>query len=161
MDSAIWAAEAGIPYCIADFINSDGLAMADIYRKQFKPSRWCATPYLMIASWAIAATEQDEAKRLALPAQMMFAYLLDGTLIPVPSVEKAVRWAAQNRISTRRRRTVLGSPSEVKEQLDDIILQFGAQEMMLVNIMSDHDLRKRSYELVAKEFGLAKRARAD
>ena len=36
-DSATWAAEAGLPYCIADFINSQGLAQADLYRRNFQP----------------------------------------------------------------------------------------------------------------------------
>src|SRR5690606_21224879 len=38
MDSALWAAEAGLPYCFADFINSDGAEMAEQYRRRFKPS---------------------------------------------------------------------------------------------------------------------------
>ncbi len=155
MDSAIWAAEAGLPYCIADFINSEGLSMAETYRQRFKPSRWSQNPYLMVATWAIAAADRGEAEKLALPAQMMFAHLLRGELIPVPSVDKAVTWAAQNGKPQRRRRTVLGSSAEVRIELDALATDYGAQEMMLVNIMPDHSARKRSYELIAREFGLA------
>lgn len=155
MDSAVWAAEAGLPYCIADFINSEGLPLAEHYRRNFRPSAACETPRLMVACWTIAATDRAEAERLALPARMMFSALVRGELIPVPSVEEAEEWARGRAPPARNRRTVLGSPAEVKAELDAVAAAFGADEMMLVNIMGDHDARKRSYALVAREYGLA------
>ena len=155
MDSAVWAAEAGLPYCIADFINSDGVPLAEVYRHRFKPSAHRATPYLMVATWTIAAATHAEAEQLALPAAMMFAHLIRGELIPVPSVEKAERWVADNPSPPRRRRTTLGTPAEVHVQLDEVAALYGADELMLVNILPDHAARRRSYELVAHEYGLA------
>ena len=159
-DSAAWAAEAGLPYCIADFINSDGLAQAELYRRNFRPSRWLDAPYLMMATWTIAADTRAEAQRLALPASMMFAHLLKGELIAVPSVEAAVAWAEGGAPSSRNRRTVLGNPSEVRAELDAVAAQFGADEMMLVNSMPDHAARVRSYDYIAHEYGLASFAKA-
>ena len=159
-DSAAWAAETGLPYCIADFINSDGLAQAELYKRNFRPSRWLDKPYLMMATWTIAAATRAEAERQAIPARMMFAHLLKGDLIPVPSVETAEVWAAEQATPPRNRRTVLGSPAEVRAELDAVAAQFGAAEMMLVNIMSDHAARVRSYELIAHEYGLASLTKA-
>jgi luciferase family oxidoreductase group 1 len=159
-DSAAWAAEAGLPYCIADFINSDGLPQAELYRRNFRPSRWLEKPYLMLATWTIAADSRAEAERQALPARMMFAHLLQGQLIAVPSVETAEAWAKDKASPSRNRRSVLGSPSEVRAELDAVATQFGADEMMLVNIMSDHAARVRSYQLIAHEYGLASFAKA-
>ncbi len=159
-DSAAWAAEAGLPYCIADFINSDGLAQAELYRRTFRPSCWLAKPYLMMATWTIAADSRAEAERQALPARMMFAHLLQGELIAVPSVETAQTWAQSKAPPSRNRRTVLGSAAEVRAELDGVAAQFGADEMMLVNIMSDHAARVRSYQLIAHEYGLASFAKA-
>jgi luciferase family oxidoreductase group 1 len=159
-DSAAWAAEAGLPYCIADFINSDGLGQAELYKRSFSPSRWLERPYLMLATWTIAAATRAEAERQAMPARMMFAHLLQGQLIPVPSVETAEAWAAGKAPAASNRRTVLGSPAEVRAELDAVAAQFGADEMMLVNIMSDHNARMRSYELIAHEYGLASLAKA-
>lgn len=161
VESAAWAAEVGLPYCIADFINSDGLPQAELYKRHFRPSRWLDKPYLMVASWAIAAPTRVEAERLAVPARMMFHHLVRGELIPVPSVEKAESWAATVVDAPQRnRRSILGSPSEVKAQVDDVAAQFGADEMMLGNIMPDHEARKRSYRLIAAEYGLASPAQA-
>ena len=158
-DSAIWAAEAGLPYCVADFISSEAAPLAHLYRSRFKAGR-IAQPYVMVASWTIAAPSQNEAEQLALPAQMMFAHLLRGELIPVPSVAKAQAWAAGHQAAPRRRRSTLGTPRDVRRQLDGVAAEYGADEMMLVNILPDHAARVRSYELVAREYGLATQALA-
>jgi luciferase family oxidoreductase group 1 len=159
-DSAAWAAETGLPYCIADFINSDAEPLAKIYRDNFHPSKTLAKPYLMVATWAIAAPTHDEAIRLSLPSQMMFWHLVRGNLIAVPSVEVADEWAKEHGKPSRRRRTSVGTPVEVHAMLDDVAAGYGADELMLVNIMSDHAARRRSYELVAHEYGLAQMAQA-
>lgn len=158
-DSAIWAAEAGLPYCIADFINSDGVPLADLYRARFRPGR-IAAPHVMVATWTIAAPTRAEAERLALPASMMFAHLIRGELIAVPSVERAAAWAAENGTGTRRRRTTLGTAAEVHAQLDEVAKLYGTDELMLVNILPDHAARVRSYALIAAEYGLAGLAKA-
>jgi luciferase family oxidoreductase group 1 len=159
-DSAIWAGDAGLPYCIADFINSDGVPLARTYREHFKPSAHLAKPHLMVATWAIAAPTHAEAVRLSLPSSMMMVHLLRGELIPVPLAETAERWALANPIKPGRRRVTLGTPSEVRVELDKVAAEYGADELMLVNIMSDHAARRRSYELVAAEYGLAALAEA-
>ena len=160
-DSAIWAAERGLPYCFADFINSDGAGIADLYRRSFQPGR-LAAPYLAVATWTIAAPSAAEAERLALPARMMFAHLLAGAPIAVPSLADAEAWAAASpdRAHGRRRRTVLGTPGEVRRGLDAVAAEYGADELLLVNILPEHAARRRSYELVGAEYGLAAAAEA-
>jgi luciferase family oxidoreductase group 1 len=161
LDSALWAAEAGLPYCFADFINSDGADIADQYRRRFRPSAQLARPYVMAAVWTIAAEEADEARRLAAPAAMMFAHLVTGRLIQVPPVDKALAWLAEYpETNRRRRRAVVGTPAEVRGQLDAVAVEYGADELMLVNILPDHVARRRSYELVAAEYGLVTPAEA-
>ena len=160
-DSATWAAERGLPYCFADFINSDGAHLAQHYRRSFRPSARLADPYVMAATWSIAAPTSEEAERLAAPARMMFAHLVAGTPIPVPPVEEALAWLEANPAANRRqRRTVLGTPAEVRRGLDQVAADYDADELMLVNILPDHAARRRSYELVAAEYGLAPTAQA-
>ncbi len=161
MDSALWAAEAGLPYCFADFINRDGAEMADQYRHRFKPSATLANPHVMVASWAIAAESTGVAERLGKPGAMLGALLMRNVLIPVPSVETAEEWLAANPDATkRRRRAIFGTAAEVRAGVDEVAEEYGAEEMMLVNIMSDHEARRQSYRLLAGEYGLAERAAA-
>ena len=161
MDSALWAAEAGLPYCFADFINSEGADMADQYRRRFKPSARLAKPHVMAAVWTIAADDAETARRLAAPASMMFAHLITGKLIKVPQIDTALAWLDEHpEASRRRRRSVLGAAAEVRRQLDGVAQEYGADELMLVNILPDHAARRRSYELVAHEYGLVDTAQA-
>jgi luciferase family oxidoreductase group 1 len=160
-DSAHWAAERGLPYCFADFINSDGAGLARAYRQAFQPSARCPEPHVMVATWTIAAETSEESERLAAPAKMMFAHLIAGNPIAVPSDEEALTWLEANPHANRRnRRTVLGTPAEVRVGLDAVAAEYRADEVMLVNILHDHAARRHSYELVAAEYGLAERAEA-
>lgn len=153
-DSAVWAGQMGLPYCIADFINADALPLADLYRQHFTASPRCPAPHLMVAVWAIAADDRAAAERLAGPARMMFAHLVRGSLIPVPTVEKAEAWLADNPLPPARRRTLLGTGAEVAAEVKAVAELYGAQEMMLVNILPEHAPRVQSYALVADAMGL-------
>ncbi|MCA1749055.1 MAG: LLM class flavin-dependent oxidoreductase [Parasphingopyxis sp.] len=161
MDSALWAGEAGLPYCFADFINRDGAAIASAYRERFQPSAALAEPWVMVASWAIAAEDHDEAVRLGRPGAMLGALLRRNVLIPVPTIETAEGWLAEHPEATaRRRRAIVGTPREVRAGIDEAAEEYGADEMMLVNIMSDHAARRQSYRLIAGEYGLAEPGQA-
>jgi luciferase family oxidoreductase group 1 len=160
-DSAGWAGEAGLPYCIADFINPHAAPLADLYRRSFRPSHWLKEPYVAVGTWVVAATDQAEASELAAPFDMMFAHFIRGIQIRIPTVEKARAWLAENPGSPRRdRRMILGDPAQVRAEVEALAAQYGAQEMMLVNMLPSHAERRRSYELVADAFGLAQAAEA-
>jgi len=160
-DSAQWAGELGLPYCIADFINPQAVPLAQMYRRAFRPSRWASEPRVMVACWTIAADDRAEAEDLSLPFAMMFAHLLRGETIRVPSVDTARAWMATGQRDPRRdRRLLLGTGREVRTQIEEVARLYGAQEMMLVNIMPDHARRRRSYEMVAEAFGMTRTTEA-
>ena len=161
-DSARWAAEAGLPYCVADFINPNGPPLARLYRDRFQPSARLAEPYVMAAVWALAADSEEEARRLAAPAKMINHHFARGQLIAVPSTEEAVAWLERNATdrpaglsAQRRRRMIRGTPQAVREGIEAAAADYGADEVMLVNIMSDQPARRHGYALVANAFALA------
>ena len=154
-DSSGWAAEVGLPYCVADFINGRGAPLAAQYRAEFQPSARLARPYTMTALWTVCADTDAEAERLALSARMMMAHLLMGRSIPVPTPERAAAWLAEHPEATRGapgRRVIAGSPATVRRGIEAAVAEYGADEAMLVNILHDHVARRRSYELVAAAF---------
>src|SRR6185437_9752520 len=53
--SGIWAAELGLPYAFADFINPAGAEIAAHYRREFTVSEWRSAPRVIAAVWAICA----------------------------------------------------------------------------------------------------------
>ena len=152
--SAIWAAQLGLPYAFADFINADGAANAELYRERFEPTR-LQRPAVAVAVWAICAETDEEAERLASSGRMTFTLLRQGRLIPVPPPEKALRFlATQENVA---RRGVIGSPATVRAGVEEIASRYGAEDVIVVGITHDHGARRRSYELIAEAFGVTRR----
>jgi luciferase family oxidoreductase group 1 len=154
--SGIWAAELGLPYAFADFIQPGGAAIAARYREDFASSEWGAAPRVIVAAWALCADTGEEAERLAASSRMAFTLLRRGRLIPVPPVETALRFFAEEGHVPSGRRTIVGSPPTVRRGIEALASEYGAGEVLIVTITHDHDARRRSYELIAEEFGLGK-----
>jgi luciferase family oxidoreductase group 1 len=156
--SAIWAAEAGLAYAFADFINPEGASYAALYRENFQPSQSLANPKVIVAAWAICADTDEEAQRLASSARMTRALMNRGQLIPVPPIEKAQQFLAENGPNAdsvaRPRRAIIGSPATVRKGIEAVVAAYRADEAMIVTITFDHAARRRSYELIAEAFEL-------
>jgi len=155
--SAVWAAQLGLPYAFADFINP-GDSYAGIYRERFAASEGLALPVTAVAAWVICADTDEEAQRLASSSRMTLTLLRRGSLIPVPPVDKALRFLAQEgRLLDAQggaRRGIIGSPATVRNGLLELAAEYGAEEVIVVTITHDHGARVRSYELIAEAFGL-------
>ncbi len=152
--SAIWAAQLGLPYAYADFISPDGEAHAQLYRERFEPSPQLATPRVLIATWAVAAETEEEALALTASGRMMFKLLRRGRLILIPPVEVAQRFLEHEGDTEPPRRMVCGTPEQVRARLEERVQRYVADELMLVTITFDPAAKIRSYELLAEAFGL-------
>jgi luciferase family oxidoreductase group 1 len=156
--SAIWAAELGLPYCFADFINSAGAQVAAHYRQAFVPNESNSAPQLAVAVWVICADDEEQAIALSASFRMMMTLLYRGQLIAVPSPETAQQFLdaeADPGALLQHRRLIVGSPATIRESVEEVAAEYGADEVLLVNILYDHAARRRSYELVAEAFDLS------
>ena len=95
-DSAVWAAELGLPYVFADFINPNGAQLMRVLSPADRPRRAAR-----VASWAICAETDAEAERLSFSFRMMMTLLFRGQSIPVPTVERARRFLEDERLAAR------------------------------------------------------------
>ena len=154
--SGVWAAELGLPYAFADFINPAGIDIAARYRQNYVPSKAHPEPHVVAAIWALCAETDEEANRLAASSRMAFTLFLQGRLIQVPPVETALKYVDEHPADVealgRRRRWLVGSPATVKPGIEALAAEYGADEVMIVTITYDHAARKRSYELLAEAF---------
>ena len=77
---------------------------------------------------------------------------------PLASPEEAAAYAYtpidRQRVENNRKRLIAGSPGEVHERIAALVQSTQADEVMITTMVFDHAARKRSYELLAKEFGL-------
>lgn len=157
--SGIWAAEMGLPYMFADFIQAAGEAVTTRYRQDFTPSPQGAQARVGVAVQVICAETDEQARLLATSYGMRLIHMHSGLrLDKIPSVETAAAFfeAHQLPLSTlpSGRRAIVGSPARVYAQIQQVTQAYVADEVMIVTIMHDHQARKRSYELIAREFGL-------
>ncbi len=157
-DSSAWAAELGLPYVFADFINPNGARVARYYRQAFTPSDLLPAPRNSVAVWAICAESDEEAERLSLSFRMMMTMLFRGRSIAVPTIETAQRFLEEEGLMPDQvpagRRIITGTPARVRESIENVARDYEADEVLLVNILHSHAARLRSYELIAREFGM-------
>jgi luciferase family oxidoreductase group 1 len=158
MQSAIWAAELGLPYAFADFINPGGVGFAQHYASHFEPSHRQDAAQIAVAAWILAADTDEEAQHLALSHRVAMKALRAGRPIAFPSPEKAERMLRAEGEDPAQpapgRRMIVGEPERVRAGVEQLARDYGASEVIVVTITHDHAARRRSYELVASAFGL-------
>lgn len=155
------AAQLGLPYCFAHFFH-DGEGCAETlatYRKNFKPSRHCASPLVGLCVWAMATPTAEAAEKLFLPYAH---WRLDRDRMvntPFPSAVQATARApnakAAAHIAQLRDATIFGTPDTVANKLTILADTFSADEIVVVTMTHDPADRLRSYELIAHQIGLA------
>jgi luciferase family oxidoreductase group 1 len=160
--SAAYAAHFGCAFSFAHFITDQGgPAVMAAYREMFRPSPYLAAPQGSIGVFVLCAESEEEARRLSLSRDLWRLRLDRGELGPFPSVEEAEAYPYSRedrlRLAFNRRRQVVGTPAQVKEQLLALGALYGVEEFVVVTICHDFAARLRSYALLAESFGLAPR----
>jgi luciferase family oxidoreductase group 1 len=157
--SAALAAHFGTGFSFAHFINEEGGAeVTRAYRRQFRPSACMDAPRSSAAVFVVCADTEAEARRLAKSRELFIVRLYTGRPGRYPSVEEADSYPYSERelaiLRHAQRRTVAGAPEQVRERLEALAAQYEADELIIVSITHDPKARRRSYELIAKVFGL-------
>jgi luciferase family oxidoreductase group 1 len=158
-DSAAYAAHFGLPLGWADFIAQvDGAPIVDAYRRQFQPSARCAEPRVLLCASAVCADTDKEAESIVAAVR---AWRASGLRGPVPATGSdeppSPAPTAPLTIQPGRRSITAGTPERVGARLEEMAEATGAEEVMAVTICHDHEARVRSYELLARRFGLKTR----
>jgi luciferase family oxidoreductase group 1 len=154
------AAYFGLPFCFAHFIT-DGRgadqALA-VYREGFRPSEANPTPHAALCVWGLAAETQEEAAWLFRSREMWRLNRDRGVFMALASPEEAAAHsyseAEMPRIEQMRGRALYGTPDVVGAKLRALATEHGVDEIAILTTLHDPEARRRSYTLLAKEFGL-------
>jgi len=154
-DSAGFAAQAGLPYNFAYFINpSIRDDIFDLYRENFQPGPNLKSPHTCLTLFCIVADTEAEALRLSQSRDLFYIRLLRGDPGPFPSVEEAEAFdyspGELAALADNQQKRAVGTPDQVKDKLQSLAQLFGLDEIMLVSITHDVRARRRSYELLAE-----------
>lgn len=158
-DGAAVAAQFGLAYCFAHFINQDaGTTPLEVYRRSFKPSRDLSSPRGSIAVSVTVAETEEEARRISAPRNLWVVQLLQNRASAFPTVEEALAYTYSDEEKTMlravERRGIVGSPEQVRGRLLQMGAEHGVDDFVALTITYDQADRVKSYELLAKAFGL-------
>lgn len=159
-DGAIHAAEFGMSYCFAHFINQDaGTAPIDLYRRHFRPSRQLSSPHAAIGVSVTVAETEEEARRISASRNLWVLHLLQNRAGAFPTIEDALAYpyTEEEKVMLRavERRGIVGTPAQVRGRLLRMGEEYGVDDFVILTITYDHKDRVRSYELLAEAFGIA------
>ena len=155
------AAWFGLPYAFAYFF-SDGAGATEalhLYQTQFKqPEPAEAKPRSAVTVFALVADTEEEARYLAKSRGAFWGMRNRGIYIPLPSPEEADMFDfsedEKERIAASQRRNFIGTAPQVAARLHDLAQDLRLDEIAITTAVYNPAARIRSYELLAREFGL-------
>jgi luciferase family oxidoreductase group 1 len=157
IDSALLAAERGLPFSFAHFFGAhagSGPAIVAAYRERFVPSRWAKEPRVHVGVMALCAPSEVEARFHAASLRLSRLNVARGVPEGTPSPEEALAYpySAEELAYLERHGTpaVVGDPAQVSAWLQEIAGGYGTPELGIVTICFDFAARLRSYELIAE-----------
>jgi len=152
--SAQLAAALGLPFAFASHFAPALLFEAlNIYRSEFKASKFLQRPYAMAGVPLVAAESDAEARKLSTSLlQRHLRLIRRGPIFVPPPVEtmdglwsEAERFAVESRLSV----AVIGGPDTVRQKLARILDETRVDELIFTSDIYDHGLRLRSFEIAA------------
>lgn len=159
-DGAYHAAQFGLPYVYAHFINADNLDSAlKTYRDNFKASRQERAPKAALAISVLLADSQEEADYYARPRNIWAAQLMQNKAGRFPTLQEAQDWQVTPQdaalLEMMEARSLTGTPETVAEKLEALVNAHAINEVFALTLIPDLAARKTSYALLAKAFGLS------
>ncbi len=153
-DSALYAAENGLPYAFGSFINDEHMLRCfQIYYQNFIPSLFLKEPYLNLALFVICAETSEDALRISKCSEYWLVHtLIKAKNISFPDEETSLRYnfTAEEKmiIEYRRKSAVIGDAPTVTMKLKELVKKYAIHELTIVTITSNFEDRKKSYRLL-------------
>ncbi|MEO7152893.1 MAG: LLM class flavin-dependent oxidoreductase [Burkholderiaceae bacterium] len=154
------AAHFGLPYAYAYFfVDGQGVEQAlDLYRRLYKPSVRHPVAQPTICVWALAADRHHEAVRHATSRERWRVDRARGVLGPLQSpdaiAQQAYSAADLSTVEAMRRKALVGTGAEVAGMIRGLGAALGLDEIVVNTWAHDPAVRRHSYALLAREFGL-------
>lgn len=158
--SAIEAGQLGLPFAFATQFAPHLVASAlENYRLHFRPSNALDRPYTMVSVFVIAADTDDMARYLFSSVQFTLIECVRGNSLtlqrPIPSLEA---------VSTEKERlflkrflplAIVGSRESVFQELDRVLAETAADELMVLTPVYDQTARYHSFEILTEHSAFA------
>lgn len=156
--SAEVAGARGLPFVASYHITpSSALDAVDAYRAAFTPSSHLSKPYVVVSADVLVAEDSVTARHLAAPfGPWVYSIRERGGAQPYPDPDTVEplsddqRAVVEDRLATQ----FVGDPDEVADKLTALQRVTSADELVVTTATHRHVDRLRSFELLAKRWGL-------
>ncbi|MFF0815101.1 LLM class flavin-dependent oxidoreductase [Rhodococcus sp. NPDC003318] len=160
--SAELAGRLGLPFG-ANYHVSPGTTVEAVaaYRAAFRPSAVLAEPYVVVSADAVVAETDSEARQLASTfGHWTYSIRSGHGAVPYPDPDTAEPLTEEQLtlVEDRLVTQFVGAPATVADRLAALQRVTGADELVVTSVTHRHRDRLRSYELLAREWGLGLRA---
>ncbi|MET7843291.1 LLM class flavin-dependent oxidoreductase [Streptomyces sp. NPDC005356] len=158
-EGATIAAEAGLPMVIGDLRNREKMLRGiDHYRAAFRPSAWAREAYVVVSGTVAVAGTPEAAQRLLIPEAWSMAYSrTHGMFPPLAPAERveALTMTAKERdfYESGLRGHIAGTEDQVADELETLIKESGAQEVLVTTSSYDRDGLLDSFRRLARVAG--------
>jgi luciferase family oxidoreductase group 1 len=153
-DSAVLAAQRGLPYNLGLFINPQAdPRLIGLYKQHFQGSEQLDKPYAILTFSVFCADSEEQAKALELTHDLnlfrFFTGQSQGSSM-TPAEAQAYPLGPQERafIASRENSRASGAPEQVRAKVLELATLHQADEVMAVTNMYYFEDRKRSFELL-------------
>jgi len=157
--SSTAAAEFSLPYAFAHFFFGIGTREAiSTYQRTFVRSARRREPEAMAAVGVICADTHEEAEFLAHSVRLLQRRIRMNDRRPIAPPAEAIdelkKLGGPSPEEGEWPRYFIGTPANVRERLEQMARELNIREIVVNTITWDHSARLRSYELLARGFGL-------
>jgi alkanesulfonate monooxygenase SsuD/methylene tetrahydromethanopterin reductase-like flavin-dependent oxidoreductase (luciferase family) len=145
---------------VGDFRNRERMLRGiERYREEFRPSAWASEPYVVVSGTVAVAATSEEARRILLPEAWSMAYArTHGTFPPLPPAERveSLAMSAKERglYETGLVGNIAGTEEQVAEELEGVLKETGAREVLVTTSTYDRAALADSYRRLARIAGL-------
>jgi luciferase family oxidoreductase group 1 len=153
-DSAVLAAQRGLPYNLGLFINPQADSrLIGLYKKHFQPSEHLQQPYAILTMSIFCADTEEQALALQLTYDLNLFRFFTGqsqgrSLTPQEAQVYPLGPQEQAFIASRQNSRAAGTPQQVRERVLQLASEHQADEIMAVTNMYYFEDRKRSFQLL-------------
>lgn len=153
-DSALLAAQRGLPYNLAAFINAQvNPRYIQYYREQFQPSERLESPYSMLTISVFCADTEERARALHLTHDINLFRFFSGQnngvyMTPEDAQDYPMNPQLAAFVESRSSTRAVGTADQVADKITQLATEFAVDEVMAVTNMYYFEDRKRSFELL-------------
>jgi alkanesulfonate monooxygenase SsuD/methylene tetrahydromethanopterin reductase-like flavin-dependent oxidoreductase (luciferase family) len=154
------AGALGLPFAANYHVSpATVLEAVSAYRDAFRASSVLDRPHVLVSADVVVAPTDAEALELAAPYPLWVRSVRSGEgamKFASPETVAAAEWTGEDQalVADRVDTQFTGSPSTVAKQLRVLREATSADELLVTTITYRHEDRVRSFELLAREWGL-------